>query len=185
MLYLKNDAKNNASLRGALLKEQCGFCAYTEKFVESLDAVEVEHLDASLKFNDDYFNYYAVLRKPNLYKKDEKYKAASFLKNRFFQDELALNQRIAYSLEQNIYYEIDEKDTEARDFIDFLGFNENPLFEARLQHIKSLESFFTNWSADEISKYLKTRPKELSFITALEKAFDLTLFDLIQNTTIS
>ena len=48
-----------------LLLEQSNFCAYTEKYITGLDSVEVEHFNASIKYNDDYFNYYAVIRSAN------------------------------------------------------------------------------------------------------------------------
>ena len=63
--YKKNDTQNNRILKEALLQEQKNFCAYTEKYIQQLDACEVEHFNSSLKYKDDYYNYYAVLRRAN------------------------------------------------------------------------------------------------------------------------
>ena len=115
--YVKGD---NSELRKLLLEEQKNFCAYTEKYVEHLDSVEVEHFNSSIKKNDDYYNYYAVVRKANLYKKDEKYNGAAFFDSLFFQKNF--DSRIRFVPGDLVYEEINTGDTEAIDFIDFVGF---------------------------------------------------------------
>ena len=117
VLYRENNSVNNKKLTALLIEEQKGFCAYTEKYLQPLDSAETEHINSSIKYNDNYYNYYAVIRNANLYKQDEKYSNASFFKNLFFQDSDEFNTRISFS--NNMYYEIDETDTEAKEFIDF------------------------------------------------------------------
>ena len=169
LTYLRN--ANNTALRNRLLSEQKNFCAYTEKYVQDLDSVEVEHFNASLKYNDNYFNYYAVLRRPNLYKKDEAFRNHPFFNTLFFQDEAQFQNRIQYK--DGIYYETDENDTEARDFIEFLGFNHPSLTNQRLKHLNRLKSIFQYFDDAERRVYLTTHKEELSFITALEAEFNL------------
>jgi hypothetical protein len=41
--------KDSRSIRDELLKEQRGFCAYSERYVQNTDARDVEHFDARLK----------------------------------------------------------------------------------------------------------------------------------------
>ena len=65
LVYQENRAENNRRIRSLLVEEQHNFCAYTEKYFAELDSVEVEHLDASKKYDDDYYNYYAVIRAAN------------------------------------------------------------------------------------------------------------------------
>jgi hypothetical protein len=84
LVYRQNSSKNNHRLKEMLMVEQKGYCAYTEKYLQPLDSVEVEHLDAAKKYADDYYNYYAVIRNANLYKQDEKYSGAYFLDSLFF-----------------------------------------------------------------------------------------------------
>ena len=54
-----------------MISEQKNFCAYTEKYLKPLDSPEVEHFNSKIKYQDDYYNYYAVLRAANLYKQDD------------------------------------------------------------------------------------------------------------------
>lgn len=182
-LTYTNNAANNQRLRALLLEEQRGFCAYTEKYAEELDSVEVEHFDSSLKYNDDYYNYYAVLRRANSYKKDELYQRlktennprAAFFDSRFFQNSEAFRRRISYNKEQNIYLESDETDEEAAGLIDFLGFNDPSLYENRRKHLNRLNDIFQYFSRDERLTYLQNHLQECSFITAIEAKFDISL----------
>ena len=88
LTYKKNKAEKNANLKELLIKEQFNFCAYTEKYFDELDSVEVEHFDSTKKYFDDYYNYYAVLRKPNLYKKMKSIKMLLFFRVYFFKTKI-------------------------------------------------------------------------------------------------
>jgi hypothetical protein len=178
--YKRNAGENNKKLRELLLKEQSNFCAYTEKFIDPLDSSEVEHFNSSLKYKDNYYNYYAVIRNANLYKQDEKYANSTFFQTLFFQNQATLKTRIGFS--NNIYYEINEGDIEARDFIDFLGFNHPTLSEQRSKHIKRLKETFqeASYSHDDIEKYFIKYKDQLSFSTALETEFQIE-FDKVLN----
>lgn len=179
MTYQKNKAENNRLLREKLLIEQHQFCAYTEKYIEELDSVEVEHFDSSKKYADDYFNYYAVLRWANNQKADEKYqkKGASFFTTLFFHDRVKFEQRVQYDAADMVYEEIDDTDIEAEELIDFLGFNHPNLFEQRRKHINRLKSIFKEAGFTEVQvlDYLQRHPEELSFITAIEAEFGIDL----------
>jgi hypothetical protein len=177
LTYQKNRGENNAVLRDRLIKEQKYFCAYTEKYIQDLDSVEVEHFDSSKKYQDDYFNYYAVLRKPNLYKKDEKFENHAFFQTLFFHDKTAFDERIKY--QDGIYYEVDEADLEARDLIDFLGFNHPSLSNARTKHLNRLNNIFKNFDDDEKLQYFDKHKEELSFITALEIELGLDFSEIL------
>lgn len=45
------------SIRAILIKEQKGFCAYSERFIKHTDSVDIEHFDARKKntVNDNYY----------------------------------------------------------------------------------------------------------------------------------
>jgi hypothetical protein len=178
LTYRENSNNNNTLLREKLLLEQKNFCAYTEKYVQGLDSVEVEHFNASRKYNDDYFNYYAVLRKPNLYKQDEKFKNHSFFDNLFFQNKDEFDRRIKY--QDGYYYEVDENDTEASDLIEFLGFNHPSLSEHRSKHLKRLKSVLNSFSTEQKLTYFKDHKQELSFITAIESEFGLDFTEILE-----
>ena len=177
-LTYKKD-RDNSKLREELQNEQKQFCAYTEKYIQELDSSEVEHFNSTLKYNDDYFNYYAVIRNANLYKKDEAYKEASFFDSLFFQNEEEFNSRIKYV--GGLYYETDENDEEAKDLIDFLGFNHSKLYKQRKRHVKRLSKTFeaAKYSTKDYIKYFREHKEELSFITAIEEEFKVDLSGII------
>lgn len=179
--YKQGASENNKNLKELLVQEQSNFCAYTEKYLEPLDSVEVEHLNSSLKYRDDYYNYYAVLRNANLYKKDEKYVGASFFESLFFQNKEIFAARIGFK--NNIYYEINEGDKEAIEFIDFLGLNHPTLSDQRSKHVKRLiESFKdANYSKEDIENYFQKNKTQLSFCTAIESEFNINVEYLINN----
>jgi hypothetical protein len=179
LVYRRNAAKTNHQLKQLLVVEQNGYCAYTEKYLQPLDAVEVEHLDTAKKYADDYYNYYAVIRKANLYKKDEKYRGASFLESLFFHNAVAVSERIGFK--ENVFYEVDENDVEARAFIDFLNLNHPALSGQRATHLALLQSTFNDGRYDKeaIVRYFKKHPEQLSFLTALEAGLGIPLFELL------
>jgi hypothetical protein len=180
LVYRKTNPLKNKQLKEELLKEQFNFCAYTEKYIQELDASEVEHFNSSIKNKDDYYNYYAVIRNANLYKQDEKYMGAIFFKTLFFQDDIQFQKRIKF--QNGIYIETDETDNEAKDLIDFLGFNHPELFKQRLRHLKRLAKNFNDakYSKSEYIEYFKEHKEDLSFITAIEYEFDIKLDELIK-----
>lgn len=177
LTYQENKAENNRRLKELLLLEQKNFCAYTEKYIQGLDATEVEHFNSALKYADDYYNYYAVVRKANEYKikKDALYRDKSFFQNLFFQNLDTFIRRIGYV--DGVYEEKEIDDVEAKNFIDFLGFNEHPLFEDRKKHVSRLKSVFeeAGWDKERQLAYFRAHPEELSFITAIEHELGLDL----------
>jgi len=180
LTYRENSSRNNRKLKDELLKEQKQFCAYTELYINDLVAVDVEHFNAALKYNDDYYNYYAVIRRANLYKKDVDYRGAKFFTSLFFQDRKQLDARIKYT--DGIYIEADETDDEAKKFIDFLGFNHPALHKQRRRHIKRLSKNFKDaeYSPKQRIEYFKEHKEDLSFITAIEHELELDLTNLLK-----
>ncbi len=49
-------------IRQALIEEQQGYCAYSEKYISPMHASEIEHFDDSKKntAEDNYWNWYAI-----------------------------------------------------------------------------------------------------------------------------
>lgn len=172
---------DNTVLRDKLIAEQFNYCAYTEKYLQPLEQVDVEHFDSSKKntADDNYYNYYAVITTANKYKKDEEYAGSSFFNNKFYQDKATLNSRIGFA--NNIFFEINEDDTEARDFIDFLGLNHPKLSQERKSHVKRMADHFANANFDieKIKGYFKEYPSELSFVTALNSEFKHDFTELL------
>jgi hypothetical protein len=172
-----HDSLKNRALRNALLKEQYGFCAYTERMVAPTDTVEVEHFNPAIKYHDDYFNYYAVLPWANRSKLRKTYDGSLF-----FQNIHELQNRISYQDEE--YHPSEENDLEARELIRFLGFNEEELWVQRKDHIGRLNVILEclcDSDKDQFYAYLAKHRQELSFPTAIEAEFNIDLTDILQN----
>ena len=172
--YKKNYNVNNKKLKERLLKEQKNFCAYTEKYIHELDSTEVEHFNSSIKYNDNYYNYYGVIRATNLFKISKNYSGSLF-----FQNIEEFKSRIKYK--DFIYSILIENDKEAQNLISFLGFNNNKLYIQRKRHVKRLRKLFdmVNYEKSDYIEYFKNHKEELSFITALEYELDIKLANLI------
>lgn len=181
---LRYDSKGNSRLKELLLAEQRGFCAYSEKLYHALDSVDIEHFDASKKNtpDDDYYNYYAVVHKKNQRKRraEKHFKGASFFVSRFFQTPGEFARRIQYVPEDHVYEAIDPRDTEARDLIQYLGFNANPLVQLRRRHVERVTQHIHE-SAKRPERYFADFPDELSFITACEAALEVDLEPLLDS----
>lgn len=184
LIYRANNSVNNRNLLLALLNEQQSFCAYTEQYIlqdennDFLASVDVEHFTASKKgtSEDDYYNWYAVLHRINIKKLDEKYAKASFHQSRFFQNRAILESRIEYSVEDNLYFEIDSDDDEARDFIDFILIDSHTIARRRKANLNKLEAIFeAKGTKEAFVEYLIAHRQDLSFITAIEEKFGVEL----------
>jgi len=171
---------DNSMLKLRLLNEQKNFCAYTEKFVvQGIDSVEVEHFNPSKKDNDDYLNYYATLRSANERKisKYQEYQESPFFQTLFFQKSEEFQGRIRY--DDFVYEAIDDADIDAKNLIDYLGFNDDYLFGERIRHVERLQDTLRDLSEGQKLDYFRRYKRDLSFITAIEHAFQLDLSDIL------
>ncbi len=172
-----HDAFKNRALRNELLKEQFGFCAYTERIVLSTDTVEVEHFNPAIKYKDDFFNYYAVLPWANRAKLRRSYDGSSF-----FQNPEVLHERLTYRDDE--FHPRNAEDKEASNLIQFLGLNDEELLVHRKAHIgrlKEVMEYLCDADRDRFFAYLTKHRPELSFPTAIEAEFNIDLTDIIQN----
>lgn len=181
LTYKENRGENNKKLLVRLLAEQQNFCAYSEKYIKDLDSVEVEHFDASKKYADNYYNYYAVLRKLNAQKRDEAFAGNPFFQTLFFQNKTELHKRIRYIKEDCVFETTDRTDTEAQNLLDFLGMNDDKVYRERQKHLQRLHYIKNDakYNDAQFQQYLKKHPEELSFITALEHEFNFVLQDFL------
>lgn len=176
-LTYKVDGKNT-KLHEALLKEQSGFCAYSEAFLRPIDLGEIDHFDPRLKSKpeDHYGNWYVIYAKLNRKKKRDIRQFQPILNPSSAQ----LAQRIKY--EDGIFQPADLSDTEAKNLIKFLGMNDEYLVQCRQNHIERLKEIRMDYGSDEKFIAFLAKPKhkaELSFITALEHELNLGLSHLI------
>lgn len=192
MLFLKKDSKSiilqenltyendSKRINELLMIEQKNFCAYSERYLMPLDAVEVEHFDPTDKNTqrDSYYNWYATLRWIN----NHKYKKLDtrFLPICFPHDE-SLEHRITYK--DGIFVPIDENDFKIKHLIEFLGINKPEVYLERLNHVKLIKNLRFLAGNEEIFKSTLISFKQyLSFGTALRHELGIDIFDyLLEN----
>jgi len=60
-----DNVADRTKIRQILIKEQSGFCAYSERYIKHTDSVDIEHFDPRKKSTaeDGYYNWYAALAK--------------------------------------------------------------------------------------------------------------------------
>lgn len=174
---------DNSRLRDALVADQMGFCAYTERYLLTDDTIAVEHFDSRLKGHDDWRNWYAVKQTSNQQKrnKERAHQGAGFHLSRFFQDATALEARIEYDRASFMFFESDPDDQEARDLLDYLSVNAPSNVDNRRRHVQRLQEIFdaAKYDRDERLDYFQRRPEELHFITAVEAALEIELQEAI------
>ena len=166
--------KHRPQIRHELLNEQKGFCAYSERYVDPMDACDVEHFDPRKKGTtvDDYWNWYAVHHNVNMSKprKIENYLPILCP----YSDDVS--RRIHYAYGQ--FEPVDPGDQEAKNLIDFLGLNHPNVAESRARHIKRTKADRERFFKDDLPgfiEHLQTEITNLSYITALEAEFGINL----------
>jgi len=159
-------------IRAALLEEQKNFCAYTERYIAPVDACDIEHFDDRLKNSeaDDYWNWYAVHHWINMHKR----RIENFLPIMSPYDE-TLSARVHY--ENGAFRPVDEKDTEAINLIEFLGWNSPILAEYRAKTVARIKELRMLYGGDDagFAVYITADSENLSFITVLEAELGLSL----------
>ncbi len=168
-------SRHRPQIRKELIKEQQGYCAYSEKYISPTHASEIEHFDDRKKNtpNDNYWNWYAVLRKMNQMKMGKKMQ--NYLRILDPQNS-QLSQRICYKSGQ--FQTVNQGDIEAQNLINFLGWNDPTLARERNGFINRMKQdrarFFSNDTKGFID-YLKDYPENSSFVTALEVELGIKL----------
>jgi hypothetical protein len=153
-----------------LLAEQKGFCAYSERYRRETDEVHIEHFDPRKKNteHDDYWNWFVVLAWFNHHKP---YCIAEYepLACPYDSD---LPNRIGY--EDGEFIPVSDDDVEARNLIEFLGWNSRELFDERANHIEHLREIREILQNErEFVAYLNRNPRQLDFFTAIHAEFGI------------
>jgi len=159
-----------------LVEEQQGFCAYTEKYVTPIDACEIDHFDDTKKDqpDDGYWNWYAVLRWANLMKRPIQEHLPILDPNSDY-----VSDRIVYS--NGLFSPVNEDDLEAQNLINLLKWNDPGLVEERAEHIERIRWMKDRFDGSDLdfAEFIKRKPRNLSYITALEAELGLKLTDSI------
>lgn len=158
-------------IRRELLREQQGYCAYTERYVEPLDSCDIEHFDNRLKgqSEDDYWNWYAVHHWANMQKRS----IEQFLPILLPHDP-TMAERVVYKAGQ--FQPVDPNDLAAKNLIAFLKWNDPTVAEYRSKFIRRVKDLRMLLNDDVLFlAYLREHPEECSFITVLEAELGLSL----------
>lgn len=170
-----NVQSQRPQIRQELLREQKGFCAYTEDFVDSiLYAKDIEHFDNRLKNtdSDNYWNWFAVGHVANMKKPRSIERFLPIL----HPNDASIVSRVEYKNGQ--FSTVIEDDLEAQNLIDFLTLNAPELDECRMRHIARMKDVRELWGNDELFiDYMYSNPAHLSFITVLQAELGLN-FDV-------
>lgn len=160
-----------SKIREELVREQRGFCAYSERFIKHTDSCDVEHFDPRLKNTpkDDYWNWYGVLHWMNSHKPRKIEPYLPILRPH----DSTRGERIKY--EDGQFVTTQEGDVEADNLIKYLGWNRPEVAQDRANHIRRVRELRTFFGRDTAGflDYLQNDPENLSFLTALEAELGL------------
>ena len=164
---------NNKELSSILLKEQKNFCAYTEEYIGTNDAVDIEHFNPNIKFSDNYENWFMVKHKPNNLKRTNYFETILHPTHEDFETRL-------------IYFEgiflHSPEDIETKNLIELLNLNETKFVENRIRYIKrrkeriderkiSIKEYFQEKIDNEI--------ETLKYLRAIQEEFKIDIWQMI------
>jgi hypothetical protein len=177
MSYKSNG--NNSKIGSLLLKEQKGFCAYTEHYIGFDDANDIEHFNPTLKnkLEDNYYNWYKVKHLPNQRKT-----------NNWIQPILL---PYADDFEDRVIYDEGEyfakpNDNEANNLIILLDLNNQKRVEDRKNYIKRRRESINDRKLQtdaEIKKYFQDKIdneiNSISYLRAIQEEFKINIWEMI------
>ncbi|MGB0862043.1 MAG: hypothetical protein ACPG19_03780 [Saprospiraceae bacterium] len=162
--------KDRDEIRKILIKEQGGYCAYTEIFCNDADyTVHIEHFKAKSNFpelRDDYYNWFATSGIWNQKKKDKKY--LKILKDEEILTPIDsdLEDRVIYNADFHIFY-AQQDDIKADNIIKFLNLNDFDLVNDRKNYIERRKLDMKDFNVT-IGELLKNRKDKLKFSRAMK-----------------
>jgi hypothetical protein len=170
---------DNSKLGEILLKEQKGFCAYTEHYIGYEDANDIEHFNPNLKdkSQDNYFNWYKVKHLPN------QRKTKNWIEPILMPYDEEFEKRVIYSEGE---YFAKPNDEEANNLITLLDLNNQKKVEDRKNYIKRRKESINDRklnSKNEIENYFQDKIdneiKSVSYLRAIQEEFDIDIWNMI------
>ena len=130
--YRPNNPSNNKKITNILLREQKGFCAYTDEFISRTDSTDIEHFDPTLKntTDDNYNNWFLVKHQWNQ-EKSYKWRNYQPILHPTAED---FETRIIYV--EGDYLTKSDEDIEAQNLISLLKLGDAALADERKRYIK-------------------------------------------------
>lgn len=167
-------------IAAALRADQCEFCAYSERRLDPTTSVDVEHFDPRLKDTpeDSTRNWYAAIHWLNLRKDKRRGNKIEDLQPMAAPDDPTLSKRIVYR--NGEFRPSRKQDPAAQNLIDFLLVNEPGLAQERSNQLRWFRETFEFLGEDLplFRRWLLSKPRKLSFVSAVEEEFEMTFLDL-------
>jgi len=177
--YIKGG--NNSILRGILLKEQKGFCAYTETYLGRTDQKDIDHFNPSQEYleRNNYINLFLCKSQWNKEKSNKWNNVQSILSplNEDFE------KRISYNKELKLFEATDENDNEAKLLVKLLKLDDYDLSVERRRYIELNMELMGYYESPTVyfQKVSQNNLSELKFIRSLENEFKIDIWSLIPN----
>lgn len=105
---------------------------------------------------------------------------AETFRSRWFQEPGGAAARIRYAVRDDLFEAIDPHDAEATALIDYLGFNDHEVHEARRKHVRMVNDLLDvgDFTPEQARSWVREHPDNwLSFPTALEAHLGGPLLD--------
>ncbi|MFH6996082.1 hypothetical protein [Flavobacterium sp. FlaQc-48] len=170
---------DNSKLGSLLLKEQKGFCAYTEHYIGFEDANDTEHFNPNLKDQpeDNYYNWYKVKHLPN------QRKTNSWIEPILMPYAEDFEHRVIYNEGE---YFAKPDDDEANNLIILLDLNNQKRVEDRKNYIKRRRESINDRKLQtdiEIKKYFQDKIdneiNSISYLRAIQEEFGIDIWNMI------
>jgi len=170
---------DNSKLGSLLLKEQKGFCAYTEHYIGFDDANDTEHFNPNLKdqLEDNYYNWYKVKHLPN------QRKTNNWIEPILMPYAEDFESRIIYDEAE---YFAKPNDDEANNLIILLDLNNQKRVEDRKNYIKRRRESINDrklQSDIEIKKYFQDKIdneiNSICYLRAIQEEFGIDIWNMI------
>lgn len=172
ILYKKG---NNKKLASILLKEQKSFCAYTEEYIGTNDAVDIEHFNPNLKYleTDSYENWFMVKHKPNNLKR------TNWIESILYPFDENFEKRLIYS---DGYFLHNPEDIEAKNLIDLLKLNGEIFVKNRKRFIQRRKERIAEKEVsafDYFTEKIENEIESLKYLRAIQEEFGIDIWNMI------
>lgn len=177
-----SNVSDRDTIREILLKEQKGFCAYSEEFFKNADGKQIEHFYPQNEYpqkKDEYSNIYLVKEHINQNRPKKLTTQTRTLLPILNPYSNEITNRIKYA-KGRYKFEVEDDDIEAKNFRDFLNLNRPELVEDRKNHVQrvlKIKELASNET--EFMQVLSKDKLYLSYITVLENELDQNFENLL------
>lgn len=176
---IKYNKGGNKKLASILLGEQKYFCAYTEEYIGSNDAVDIEHFNPSLKYTvvDSYDNWFMVKHKPNNIKRTR------WIEPILHPTDEKFEERLIYF---DGFFLHNPEDIEAKNLIDLLNLNDEIFVKNRKKYIERRKEMiigrgFQGNEKTYFEELIKLEIDYIKYIRAIQEEFKIDIWSLIPN----